>query len=71
MTMVNHVVVKLANEVGKKKRRILHDSPITPACADKQIIAALKQSYELLSFKIEGHKGTALVERKPVEEVEA
>jgi hypothetical protein len=63
---VNKVIVK-ATRKGKKKHVVIHDQKITPPVQDKQILAALKQQFEVLSFVIEDGVATALVERKPNE----
>ena len=55
---VTHVKVQTT---GKKKYKILHDQAITPPRTDKQLIAALKQQYDLLSFTVENGKATAIV----------
>ncbi len=55
---VNKVVVK---STKGKKYKILHDQEITPPREDKQILAALKQQYDVLSFTIENGVANALV----------
>ncbi len=55
---VNKVVVKATKG---KKYQILHNQEITPPREDKQILAALKQQYDVLSFTIENGVATALV----------
>ena len=55
---IKHVIVKTGN---KKKYRILHDQKIAPPVEDHQILAALKQQYDVLSFIIEDGVATALV----------
>jgi len=69
VTTLNHVIVKAPRQ-GKKKDRVLHDQDIVPPCSDKQIMAALKQQYEVLSFVIENGTATALVGKKATDEAE-
>jgi len=66
MVEVNHVVVQAPQQPkkGKKRYRVLHDNQITPPRDSKQIMAAIKQQYDLLSFTIEDGKATALVQKK-------
>ena len=63
MVTVKKVIVKIPKQSrgGKKKYRILHDREITPPVEDTQILAALKQQYDVLSFVIENGVATALV----------
>jgi hypothetical protein len=63
---VTKVIVKVPKQ-GRKKYRVLHDKDITPPCDSAQILAALKQQYEVLSFVIEDGVATSLVQRKPDE----
>jgi hypothetical protein len=70
MVTVKKVIVKVPTQPkgGKKKKyRILHDQEITPPVEDTQILAALKQQYDVLSFVIENGVATALVGKKPDE----
>jgi hypothetical protein len=62
---VKHVIVKTLKK--GKKYKILHDREITPPVSDKQILAALKQQYDVLSFVTEDGTATALVGKKPDE----
>jgi hypothetical protein len=57
---VTKVIVKTKT---KKKYRVLHDKEITPPRTSKQILAALKQQFDVLSFVIENGVATALVEK--------
>ena len=61
---VNEVIVKTGN---KKKYKILHDKEIMPPVEDHQILAALKQQYDVLSFIIEDGVATALVGKHETE----
>jgi hypothetical protein len=55
-------VTKVIVKTGKKKKFItLHDKEISPPVTSDQILAALKQQYDVLSFTIENGKATALV----------
>jgi hypothetical protein len=63
---VNHVIVA-APRKGKKKHLIIHDQKVAPPVQDKQILAALKQQYDVLSLTVEEGVATALVQRKPDE----
>jgi hypothetical protein len=63
---VTKVVVKAPRQ-GKKKHRILHDQDITPPVSDKQILAALKQQYDVISLTIDNGTATAFVGKKPDE----
>jgi hypothetical protein len=56
---VNKVVVKVPRQ--GKKYRVLHDQEIIPPRTSDQILAALKQQYDVLSFVIENGTATALV----------
>ena len=69
MVTVKKVIVKVPKQPkgGKKKYRILHDQEITPPVEDTQILAALKQQYDVLSFVIENGVATALVGKHEVE----
>ena len=69
MVTVKKVIVKVPTQPkgGKRKYRILHDQAITPPVNDKQILAALKQQYDVLSFVIENGVATALVGKHEVE----
>lgn len=62
---VNKVIVKVPKQ--RKKFRILHDQEITPPRDSDQILAALKQQYDVLSFTIENGTATALVGKHDVE----
>lgn len=67
---VNKVIVKApkrSRKAGKRKFTIIHDREITPPVEDHQILAAIKQQYEVLSFIIENGTATALVGKKPDE----
>jgi hypothetical protein len=55
---VTKVIVKTKT---KKKYRVLYDMEITPPRTSDQILAALNQQYDVLSFTIENGKATALV----------
>jgi hypothetical protein len=68
MVTIRKVIVKIPKQskVGKKKYRILHDQEINPPCEDTQILAALKQQYDVLSYIIEDGVATALVGKKKV-----
>lgn len=61
MVVVKHIIVKVPQQ--KKKYRILHDHDLSPPVEDTQIIAALRQQFDLLSFTIENGVGTALVQK--------
>ncbi len=61
---VNKVVVKVTKG---KKYQILHDQEITPPRTSDQILAALKQQYDVLSFVTENGTATALVRKHEVE----
>ena len=63
---VNKVIVRVSNK-GKRKYQILHDQEITPPRTGDQILSALKQQYDVLSFDIENGTATALVGKKPDE----
>ena len=67
--MLTHVIVKAPRQ-GKKKDRVLHDQDINPPCTDTQILAALKQQYEVFSFVSENGTATALVGKKATDEAE-
>lgn len=67
MTTVNHVIVK-ARKKGKKKPLIVHDQKIAPAVNDKQILAALKQHYDVISLTIEDGVATAWIGKKVPDE---
>jgi hypothetical protein len=55
-------VTKVIVKTGKKKKfTTLHDQEITPPRTSDQILAALKQQYDVLSFKIENGTATAFV----------
>ena len=62
---VNKVIVKVPKQ--GKKYLVLHDQEITPPRDSDQILAALKQQYDVLSFTIENSTATALVGKKPDE----
>jgi hypothetical protein len=66
---VTKVIVKAPRKPkkGKRKYSILHDQEITPPVTSNQILAALKQQYDVLSFTIENGVATALVGKKPDE----
>ncbi len=55
---ITHVKVQTN---GKRKYRVLHDQKIAPSVTDKQLIAALKQQYDLVSFTVENGNATAIV----------
>jgi hypothetical protein len=57
---VTKVIVK-APRKGKKKHATLHDQKIAPPCTSDQILAALQQQYDVLSFTIENGVATAFV----------
>lgn len=63
---INKVIVKAPKKSrkGKKRFAILHDQKITPPRSDKQILAALKHQYEVLSFVTENGTATAFVGKK-------
>jgi len=63
MITVNHIIVKTTKN-GKKKYHVLHDLPLTPPRQSDQMIVALKQQFDLLSFTVEDGKATALVGKK-------
>ena len=65
MTTINRVIVKTPT---KKKHRILHDKEITPPRTADQILAALKQQFDVISFVSENGVATALVGKKETEE---
>jgi len=60
---INKVIVKTK---GKKKFKTLHDREITPPVTGDQILAALKQQYDVLSFRVENGTATAMVGKKVV-----
>ncbi len=62
MVEVKHLIVKTPKQ--RKKYRVLHDHDLSPPVTDKQIVAALKHQFDLLSFTVEDGVGTALVQRK-------
>jgi len=67
MTTVNKVIIKVLKcSKGSKKRKyeILYDQKINPPVFDKQILAALKQQYDVLSLVIENGVAIALVDKK-------
>lgn len=65
---VTKVIVKVPKQ--KKKYKILHDQDITPPVEGKQILAALKQQYDVLNFTIENGVATVLVGKKATNEAE-
>ena len=65
---ITKVVVKVPKQ--KKKYKILHDRDIAPPVEGHQILAALKQQYDVLSFTIENNVATALVGKKATNEAE-
>lgn len=70
---VTKVIVKApkrSHKAGKRKFTIIHDQEITPPRTGDQILAALKQQYEVLSFTIENGMATALVGKKETDEAE-
>ncbi len=70
---VTKVVVKASKrsrKAGKRKFTIIHDQEITPPVEDRQILAALKHQYEVLSFTIENGTATAIVGKKKTDEAE-
>ena len=62
MVEVKHIIVKVPKQ--RKKFLVLHDHDLSPPVKDKQIVAALKHQFDLLSFTIENGGGTALVRKK-------
>jgi hypothetical protein len=62
---INKVIVKTPT---KKKHRILHDQEITPPRTAEQILAALKQQFEVFSFVIDNGVATVLVGKKETKE---
>lgn len=66
---VTKVVVKAPkkSKAGKRKFTIIHDKDITPPRDSDQILAALKQQYDVLSFTIENGMATALVGKHEAE----
>jgi hypothetical protein len=66
---ITKVIVKVPKQ-GRKKYKILHDQNIAPPVEGHQILAALKQQYDVLSFRIENNTATALVGKKATNETE-
>jgi len=65
MVTVNKVVVRDQKCVGRKvKYNTLHDSKITPPCTDKQILTAIKQSYDVINCVVVDGTATILVRQK-------
>ena len=70
---VTKVIVKApkrSRKATKKRWNILHDQEITPPRTGDQILAALKQQYEVLGFTIENGTATAIVGKKATDEAE-
>jgi len=67
---VTKVIVKVPKHSRKRKFTIIHDQEITPPVEDHQILVALKQQYEVLSFTIENGMATAIVGKKETDEAE-
>jgi hypothetical protein len=67
MTTVNKVIVRTTrkNRRGKTVVYDLHNQEIKPPCEDSQILAALKQQYDVLSFVTEDGVATAKVQKLP------
>jgi hypothetical protein len=67
MTTLNRVIVRATRKTrksGKRRYAILHDQNITPPRSDFQILAALKQQFEILNFSIADGTAIALVGEK-------